>query len=324
VKTLNLLLISFIALVWASATSASSLPKPLVDTDWLEKNKKSVVILDIRKDVKSFTSKPIYKKNKKSGKMKLVKVAGHIPGSILVNYKYLRTAKEINGRKVVKMMVSKSAFEKLMQASGVSKDSAVVIVSKGIENGDVTMATRLYWQMKYFGHDNMAILNGGVMQWINEDRKISSKKSKVKSGDWLATAERKEILATSNDVETAIKSKEQLVDTRSMSLYLGTWRKKSYVFANGHIPGAKPYPNELLTTTKPAKFINASDSQLLLTQMGINPNKKTITYCNSGHLASGSWFVMSELLGNKNVKLYDGSMHQWTLEKHDVTKMKME
>ena len=323
-KTLNLLLILFIALVWASATSASSLPKPLVDTDWLEKNKKSVVILDIRKDVKSFTSKPIYKKNKKSGKMKLVKVAGHIPGSILVNYKYLRTAKEINGRKVVKMMVSKSAFEKLMQASGVSKDSAVVIVSKGIENGDVTMATRLYWQMKYFGHDNMAILNGGVMQWINEDRKISSKKSKVKSGDWLATAERKEILATSNDVETAIKSKEQLVDTRSMSLYLGTWRKKSYVFANGHIPGAKPYPNELLTTTKPAKFINASDSQLLLTQMGINPNKKTITYCNSGHLASGSWFVMSELLGNKNVKLYDGSMHQWTLEKHDVTKMKME
>ena len=323
-KTLKLLLISFMALIWVSTTSASSLPKPLVETDWLAKNKSSIVVLDIRKDVKSFTKKPIYKKDKKSGKMKLVKVAGHIPGSILVNYKYLRTTKEINGRKVVKMMVSKAAFEKLMQASGVSKDSAVVIVSKGIDNGDATMATRLYWQMKYFGHDNMAILNGGMMQWIKDKRKVSSKHSKIKMGDWLATAERKEILATSKDVEEAIKSKTQLVDTRSMSLYLGTWRKKSYVFANGHIPGAKSYPNELITTAMPAKFVKATDSKLLLTQMGINPDKKAITYCNSGHLATGSWFVMSELLGNKNVKMYDGSMHQWTLEKHDVIKMKME
>ena len=322
-KTLRLLLVLFISF-WISNASALSIPKPLVETDWLEKNKNNVVILDVRKDTKSFTKKPIYKKDKKSGKMKLVKVAGHIPGSILVDYKHLRTAKTINGRKVVKMMVSKAAFEKLMQTSGVSKDSAVVIISKGIDNGYATMATRLYWQMKYYGHDNMAILNGGMMQWIKDKRKVSSKHSKIKMGDWLATAERNEILATSKDVEAAVKSKLQLVDTRSTSLYLGTWRKKSYVFANGHIPGAKSYPNELLTTAMPAKFVKASDAKTLLTQMGINPNKKAITYCNSGHLATGSWFVMSELLGNKSVKMYDGSMHQWTLEKHDVTSMKME
>ena len=314
----------FIYLIWSNIAFAANVPGPLVDTGWLAKNQNKVVILEIRKDTKSFTKKPVYAKNKKTGKSKLKKVAGHIPGSILVNYSKLRSAKNINGRKVVKMNVSKGAFEKLMQASGVSKNSTVVIVSKGQANGDVTMATRLYWQMKYYGHDNMAILNGGMAQWIIDKRAVSSKSSKAKKGNWVATAERNEILATSKEVAAAVKAKSQLVDTRPISLYLGTWRKKSYVFANGHIPGAKPYPNELLTTKMPAKFLKTSDSKSLFEQMGIKEDENSITYCNSGHLATGSWFVLSELMGNKNVKMYDGSMHQWTLEKNDVTKMKME
>ena len=320
-KVFNLL---FIYLIGSNIAFAANVPGPLVETGWLAKNQNKVVILEIRKDTKSFTKKPVYVKNKKTGKSKLKKVAGHIPGSILVNYKKLRGDKKIDGRTVVKMNISKSAFEKLMQASGVSKDSAVVIVSKGQGNGDMTMATRLYWQMKYYGHDNMAVLNGGMAQWIIDKRTVSSKSSKAKKGNWVATAERKEILATSKDVAAAVNAKSQLVDTRPISLYLGTWRKKSYVFANGHIPSAKPYPNELLTTKMPAKFLTKSDSKSLFEQMGIKTDKNSITYCNSGHLATGSWFVLSELMGNKNVKLYDGSLHLWTLEKNDVTIMMME
>jgi len=323
-KFLNILLISTIALFGTSIANAGSLPGPLVETDWLEKNKGNVVILEIRNDVKSFTKKPVFKKDKKSGKSKLKKVAGHIPDSILVNYKHLRSNKKVDGRTVQKMLVGKTAFEKVMKNAGVNKDSAVVIVSKGENNLDLTMATRFYWQMKYYGHDNMAILNGGMAQWIIDKRKVSTKASKAKKGNWAATAERNEILASSKDVEAAVNAKGQLVDTRPISLYLGTWRKKSYVYANGHIPGAKPYPNELLSSKMPAKFLNPSDSKSLFTQMGIKTDKESITYCNSGHLATGSWFVLSELLGNKNVKMYDGSMHQWTLEKHDVTKLKME
>ena len=323
-KLFRTIFIFILTLSWGGVASAGSLPGPLVETDWLAKNQGSVVILEIRKDVKSFTKKPVFKKNKKSGKAKLKKVAGHIPGSILVNYKHLRSKKNIDGRAVKKMLVSKDKFEKVMQQAGVNKDSAVVIVSKGANNLDLTMATRFYWQMKYYGHDNMAILNGGMAQWIIDKRKVSTKASKVKKGNWVSTAERNEILATSKDVETAVKAKGQLVDTRPISLYLGTWRKKSYVYDNGHIPGAKPYPNELLSSKMPAKFLNVSDSKSLFNQMGIKTDKESITYCNSGHLATGSWFVLSELMGNKNVKMYDGSMHQWTLEKHDVTKMKME
>ncbi len=323
-KIFRILMIPLIALLGTSFAHAFDLPGPLVETDWLAKNQGNVVILDIRKDVKSFTKKPVFKRDKKTKKLKLKKVAAHIPGSILVNYKNLRSNKKIDGRTVKKMIVGKAAFEKVMQDAGVNKDSAVVIVSKGEDNSHLTMATRLYWQMKYYGHDNMAILNGGMAQWLIDKRKISSKASKAKKGNWKSTAERNEILATSKDVEAAVKAKTQLVDTRPISLYLGTWRKKSYVYDSGHIPGAKPYPNELLSSKMPAKFLKVSDSKLLFQQMGIAPEKQAITYCNSGHLATGSWFVLSELMGNKNVKMYDGSMHQWTLEKHDVTKMKME
>ena len=323
-KQVKLLLVAGFIGLFSNGVLAASLPGPLVETSWLAKNKSNVVILEIRKDVKSFTKKPVFSKNKKTGKLKLKKVAGHIPGSTLVNYKNLRAKKKIDGRTVQKMLVGKTAFEKVMQNAGVNKDSAIVIVSKGENNLDLTMATRFYWQMKYYGHDNMAILNGGMAQWLIDKRKLSTKATKPAKGNWVSTTERSNILATSKDVETAVNKKGQLVDTRPISLYLGTWRKKSYVYANGHIPGAKPFPNELLSSKMPAKFLNPSDSKSLLQQMGVKTDKKSITYCNSGHLATGSWFVLSELLGNKNVKMYDGSMHQWTLEKHSVVKLKME
>ena len=323
-KTLSLLFLACCTLLFSTFAQAVNLPGPIVETDWLAKNMKDVTILEIRADVKSFTQKPVFTKDKKSGKLKLKKVAGHIPGSILVDYKTLRADKKINGRTVQKMIVDKAAFEKVMQDAGVNQNSKVVIVYKGTGNLDMTMATRFYWQMKYYGFDNMAILNGGMAQWLVDMRKVSTAASKSKKGNWKATAERNDILATSQDVENAVKSKEQLVDTRPLGLYLGTWYKKSYVYDSGHIPGAKPFPNELLASNMPARFYKAAETKTLLEQMGVKPDKQAITYCNSGHLASGSWFMMSEVLGNKHVKLYDGSMHEWTLEKHPVVKMKME
>ena len=325
-KTMKTLSIIFASSFLASTALAVNLPGPLVETDWLAKNMKKVTILDVRKDVKSFTTKPVFKKDKKTKKIKLVRVGGHIPGAALVNYKKLRGKIKVGENVVTKMIIGKDAFSKLMQDTGVNKDSVIVIVSKGENDGDMTGATRLYWQLKYYGHDKMAILNGGMGQWLNDKRKISIKAEKVKKGNWVATAERKEILATSEDVAAAVKTKDtQLMDTRSLSLYMGTWRKKSYVYADGHIPGAKIFPTELLTQPKaPARFVATNQLKSMAEQMGIDTSKKTITYCNSGHLASGMWFVMSEIMGNKNTKMYDGSMHQWTLEKRPTVKMKME
>jgi len=314
-----------VALMSSASAFAVQVPGPLVETQWLEENQGHVTILEVRADTKSFTGQPVFEKDPHSGKEKLTKVGGHIPKSLLVDYKQVRQDRPVDGKMVKFLIPEKPVFEKLMQSSGLNKNNAVIIVSKGENNHDMTMATRLYWELKYFGQDNMAILNGGMAQWIIDGRKVSSKPSKPATGNWVATAERKDLLATSEDVANAIKDgKTQLLDTRSVSQYMGMWKKPTLTTA-GHIPGAKVFPNELLTgPAAPNKFFPADEMKKLTAELGLKSAANTITYCNTGHLASGSWFVMHELMGNKNVKVYDGSMHEWTLEKRPTVAMKME
>ncbi len=321
----SVLLMSVFMLSWSGLVSAIQDTGPLVETDWLDKHQGDVVILDVRKDTKSFTREPIFRKDKKTGKKILVGVGGHIPGARLVNYKHVRSKRKINGQDVTRIVPLQADFERLMQQSGVNKDSAIVIVSKGEGTGDLTMATRLYWTLKYFGHDNMGILNGGMAQWTVDDRKVSIKSGKVEAGNWQAGEVRDAILASTGEVSSAIQAgSSQLVDNRSVSQYFGT-EKKSYVYAKGHIPGARMFPYELMNSAGiPAKFLPKEDLDKLIQAMGIKPDAETITYCNSGHLASGGWFIMSELLGNKNARIYDGSMHEWTLNKQPVSAMTME
>jgi thiosulfate/3-mercaptopyruvate sulfurtransferase len=308
-------LIIFTLLMVSTLAQATQVPGPLVDTKWVKSHLKDIVILDVR-DAKNFISKPVFKRDKKTGNLILVKVGGHIPGAHRIDYKKLRTSKMINNIKIDEMLPGKAAFEKIMQSFGLNKNATIVIMSEGESNKDMTAATRLYWSLKYYGEDNMAILNGGMAQWLKDGGNISISPTKVKTGNWVATAERNDILATSDDIKKALKDpKVQLVDTRNVSLYMGTY-KKSYVFANGHIPGAKNFPNELVTGPKgKADFTSAKEVQSISKAVGIDPKGEMITYCNSGHLATGSWFLYHEVLGNKNVKMYDGSMHEWTKEK---------
>jgi len=304
---------------------AIQIPSPLIESQWLKDNLDQVTILEVRKDIKSYTSSPVFTKDPKSGKQSLAKVGGHIPNSLLVNYKQVRKNRPVKGQMVKFLIPEKVDFEKLMQSVGLNKDSAIVIVAKGENNHDMTMATRLYWELKYFGQDNMAILNGGMAAWITDGGKVSSEPNKPSKGNWTAMAERKELLATTDDVNKAIKAGDtQLLDTRTLSQYMGMWKKPTLKTA-GHIPSAKVFPNELLTgPAAPNKFFPADKMKQLVSELGLSSTGNTITYCNTGHLASGSWFVMHEMLGNKKAKLYDGSMHEWTLENQPTVAMKLE
>ncbi len=314
-----------ILLLASGVLSATTLPGPLVDAAWLEKNLAGVTILDVRNDIKSFTTAPTYSRNVKTGQQRLMRIGGHIPGALITSYKHVRRARLIDGNRVTRMLPDQKDFGYFMQLVGLNKDSTVVIVSKGESVGDIMMATRLYWQLKYYGQDNLAILDGGMAGWLMDKREVSTDGKRPPQGNWKITTERKELLATGDEVAAVVETgAAQLVDTRSLALYLGTY-KKSYVYSKGHIPGAKPFPNEMLTyPSAPATFTPLKTLRTLAAELKIDTDKAIITYCNSGHLASGSWFIFSELMGNKNVKLYDGSMHQWTLENRPVTALKLE
>ena len=324
-KNLSTIIVFLLGLVAAGSASALQVPGPLVETDWVDEHLDRLTLLDVREDIDSFTRRAVLVRKRFTGDLKIQQAGAHIPGAVLVDYFNIRAGREIDERRIRYLVPEEKEFNRLMQSWGVNRDSAIVIVAPGMDNGDMTMATRLYWQIKYYGHDNVAILNDGMAQWLLDERPASIEAGEPAPGNWGARAVRTAILAGSDDVAQAIQDKRsQLVDTRSLGLYLGTW-KKSYVRKKGHIPGAKVFPSELLTGTEPpVRFTGPETLREIAKELEIDAGTNLITYCNSGQLASGSWFLFSELLGNENVKLYDGSMHQWAVEKRPVTTGKME
>ncbi len=314
-KHIQLVLAIFIAGFIASV-QAVTLPGPVVSSDWLASNQSDVQILEVRGDVASYTRAPEFEIDKKTGKKFLVEVGGHIQDSTLLDFKKVRVDRMIDGKKIKYLIPEKVDFEKIIQSVGINSDKPIILIPVGLDISDIDEALRAYWQFKVYGEDNIAVLDGGMAGWLSEGREFSTSASTKQNGTWVAKAERKELIANSEQVALASKSgKSILIDARQPVQYFGL-NKRDYVGSYGHIAGAKELAPELLA--KPAKgalyFWDKNTYNALFAANGINPKSPAISYCNSGHLAAGAWFVMSELVGNKSTKLYDGSLYLWTLE----------
>lgn len=270
---------------------------PLVDVTWLKANKDKVIVLDVQAKDKDFLAK------------------GHIPGSILVPWEQVRGKAKEGGLDLIKMLPSKTSFARLMKVSGVNDDSHIVITTSGANSKDLFLGTRLYWQLKYYGHDEVSMLDGGNAAWTEAKQMLStSQEAKPQVGNFTARAERKELLSTTADVQQLVKQgSKNLVDARTLDYHLGLEQKTKYVYDAGHIPGSKIVPHDILVQHgKAAKFRSTAQIKATLGAMGVDLNAGNVAYCNSGHLGSGLWFALHELSGNTSAKLYDGSMHAWT------------
>lgn len=301
----------------SGSTWAVDLPGPVVDTQWLAKNRAEVQVVDVRGD-KSFVDQPTFETDKKTGKKVLADVGGHLADAHAVSFKAIRAARQIDGQKVGYLVPEKADFEKLMQTSGLNADLPIVIVTKGSSASEVNEGLRLFWQLKYFGEDRVAILDGGMAAWIAEGRDVAVTPAATTAGNWKASAERKELVATPEQIAAA-DANLQLVDARGADQYYGLG-KRDYVSAFGHIKGAKMLPAEVLFRKDgPAfKFFAPEAYRSIYSMSGISTEQPAVVYCNSGHLAAGPWFIEHELIGNKKTSLFDGSMHYWTLQKRPV------
>ncbi len=284
-----------LAAVFAAGNAyALNVPGPLVDPAWVNAHKGEVKILEIGKHKKK----------------------AYLPGAEPVDYAKVRVKGTIEGVKAKGLVPSKEQWQKMVRSWGVNNGDAVVLAYAGKGFGDATQATRVYWQFKYYGYDNVAIMNGGLKAW--HKAKLPMDKgghaASGKQGNFTAKDADASIYASTAEVEAASQGKNgyQLLDSRDAGLYVGTWHKGSVKEA-GHIPGALFYGVTLDTSAKPAKFFDADTYRKAAKALGVDLSKPSITYCNTGHLATGNWFILHEILGNKKVKLYDGSMHLWTL-----------
>ncbi len=297
-------------LLVAGNVLAATVPGPVVDADWLKAHADEVTTLQLSSSLKNFKTAPRYAKV--DGKKKLVGVSGHVPGAHYVNFEKIRVTRNIDGKKVKALIPEKADFQKLARSWGVNKEDAIVIVPTGNTPLDVDEATRLYWQFKYFGQTNMAILDGGMHAWIAAGNKVATNAPKSSKGNWTAAAEDKSLLATRQDVEQALSGKNvEVVDARPQNQYMGVFTKPHE--KSGHLPGAKDFSPDLqVTTAGPARFLSPASYSSIMKSKGINPSSPTISYCNTGHLASGTWFISHEVLGNHDSKLYDGSMVEYS------------
>lgn len=303
--------------VAAQIASAAGLPGPLVTPQWLHEHLNEVTIVDVRDDMKSFSTEPKFETDKKTGQKKLVETGGHIAGAISVDFGKIRQERTVDGVKIKAQLPTAEYFTKAMDDAGLNKiDKPVVIVPTGESVDSMDMATRLYFQLRYFGEpsDKLAILNGGVNAWLQAGYPVSTDKAMPTKGNWMAGTEDKEILASLQQVKEGLqKGSDQFVDARPTAQFLGIV-KKPINKTGGHLPGAKSFPTDAIVKPVGAahEFMSADDYKKIFAEFNIQPNAPTVTYCNTGHLASGAWFVAHEIMGNKNSKLYTGSMIEWT------------
>lgn len=304
--------LAFLGLAFARSAPAIDVPSPLVAADWLNAHKGEVVVLQLSGPLKAFTQPPTTRKV--DGKRVVVHVSGHVPGARFVDFKKVRVTRVVDGKKVKGLIPEQAEFEKLARSWGVDSDSAIVFVPAGRNTGDVDEATRLYWQFKYYGHRNMAILDGGMAAWLAAGYAAATDAPSAQQGDWSAGAGDATILATYSDVRSALEHRDvQLADARPQNQYMGVFTKPGE--RSGHLMGAVDISPDLLTRADgaSARFLPAHSYDSILQAKGLDSRAPVITYCNTGHLASGLWFVTHEILGNKQARLYDGSLVEYSL-----------
>ena len=277
---------------------------PLVDAAWVKANlsKPGIAVVDMQGTSDFLRS--------------------HIPGAASTDFAKSGWREE-RSDKVPDMLPAK--FDKLaahIGGLGVDNNTHVVLVAPGGSYADMGWATRIYWTFKVLGHDNVSILNGGMAAWTKDKgNPVESGAAKV-AAKTFAPHPRLDMVASLDDVKASKAKGVMLVDSRPEDQYVGINRNPKAT-ENGTLPGAKNLPSGWTTENGGGMFRPKSELEKLFKVANVPTSGEQINFCNTGHLASIGWFVSSELVGNKKVKLYDGSMVEWTMVKAGPVEQKV-
>jgi thiosulfate/3-mercaptopyruvate sulfurtransferase len=266
--------------------------QPLVDAAWLQDNLEAVVVLDIRAE----------------GPEGSPYEAGHVPGA--VHSSYTQDPWRVTRDGVPAMLPLNADLEGLIGGLGISNDDHVVIVAEGQSAGDLGSSTRVYWAFKKLGHARVSILNGGFRAWENAGYPTEAGRNEPAPITYTADYQQ-QVVATTQDVVAALDSATPLIDARSEPYYRGE-RKYAMAARYGTISGAKNVPGPSLTVDGGGTFASPETVAALWVEAGLPSEGEQITFCNIGHFASIAWFAAYELLGNKEARLYDASLVQWS------------
>ena len=231
---------------------------------------------------------------------------GHIAGAVGWNW---QTQLQDNIRRD---LIEKTALEQLLGQSGISNDTTIVLYG----DNNNWFAAYAFWQLKYYGHQDVRLMNGGRKKWVEEKRPLTTEAAKVTQATYRVTAPDESLRARRQHVESIVdkKSKGHLVDVRSVDEFTGKIIAPPGMSETaqraGHIPGAANVP-WAQAANEDGTFKSADALKQLYQGKGVSGNEEVIAYCRIGERSSHTWFVLKYLLGYDNVKNYDGSWTEW-------------
>ena len=267
-------------------------PETLVDTRWVEEHLKDTE--KVRLAEVDYDPKANYE-------------LGHVPNAVLFDWK-----KDINDP-LYRNILSKKDCENLLQKVGINNDTTLVLY------GDFNnwFAAFAFWVFKYYGYQDIRLMNGGRKKWLEEDRPISKDIPTYTRGNFKASDPDNNIRVFLNQVKEALNAKDtiKMVDVRSPKEFTGEILAPpeyptEHAQRGGHIPGAANIPWGQAVNDD-GTFKSAEDLEKIYHPKGITPDKEIISYCRIGERSSHTWFVLKYLLGYPNVKNYDGSWTEW-------------
>ncbi|HXZ10934.1 MAG TPA: sulfurtransferase [Candidatus Sulfotelmatobacter sp.] len=231
---------------------------------------------------------------------------GHIAGAVGWNW---QSQLQDNIRRD---LIDKATLEALLGKSGISNDTTILLYG---DNNNWFAAYAL-WQLKYYGHKDVRLINGGRKKWLEEKRPLTAEAPKVTPTTYRASGPDESIRARKEEIQAVIdkKNHSQLVDVRSVDEFTGKIIAPPGMTETaqraGHIPGAANIP-WAQAANEDGTFKSADALQQLYGAKGITGAKDVIAYCRIGERSSHTWFVLKYLLGYNNVKNYDGSWTEW-------------
>jgi thiosulfate/3-mercaptopyruvate sulfurtransferase len=267
---------------------------PLVSTAWLAAHRADpdLVILDVRSALDGGGAEAF--------------VRAHIPGAVHSDYDKAGWRVTRNG--VPFMVPTVAELEKLIGELGIDEDNRVVVAPAGVHVTDFGAAARVYWTLKLVGLKQVSILDGGFAAWTAAALPVEAGQQPPSPKIFTATIDRR-LVATPAEVEHAQQAASAtLIDARSPALFSGR-EKPPAALAYGHIPGAINLDNAAFYDDKTNRLRPAAE---LAASAARVPKGPAIAYCNTGHWAATDWFVLSELLGRTDTRIYDGSIIEWT------------
>lgn len=285
---------ALVALIFVSVAAHAAEGQALVSPAWLNEHLKDsdLVVLDIRSD--------------RNGGGQKAYAEAHIPGSVFSDYD--KAGWRVTRNNVPFMVPPAAELEKVIGSLGIDQDAHVVVVSTGENVTDFGASARIYWTLKYAGVKKLSILDGGIAGWKQAGLPFESGEKAPSPKTFTASVD-DSILAVASDIEKINGSGgAALVDARPASFFLGK-EKAPASQAYGHIPGALNVDSASFFDTKTNRLKSKAELEKAADTVPAGP---TVSYCNTGHWAATDWFVLHEVLGRQEARLYAGSMVEWT------------